>query len=471
MRPKVAIIGGGIAGATAALYLSRFDLSIELFEKENSLLNGPPMCHLHAGGNLYREIDDSQCLQLLKESLDLLKLYPYAIDFRPTLLATPKEDPYDPLELLPRLQFLQQEYAKLIEMDRDNARLGDPKEYFSLYSYKDALDLQAKQTPHNPKNTQEWIIPALKLLDLQKLKFPLIAVNEYGLNLFRIAANVTLLLQQQKNVTIHYNQPVSAITQRANGYTIAQRDFDYLINAAGFRSGHIDDMLGIKRQRLVEFKAAYVTQWKSAPASHYPEIIFFGQRGTPQGMAQFTPYPDGYFQLHGMTEEITLFKNGLAASSKESSQPKLQDKFLTKIEKGWPQDLVIERSRRAIDHIARFIPEFKTAQPTPKPLFGAQQIPGKDAALRASEVSFDAKNYARCEIVKASSILSMADAIAYDLTQNGLLDPDAYKKRRSSVEKNSISNEKITEVAKKLCKMRGYPESLGSVVNGVRERI
>ncbi|EDQ02061.1 hypothetical protein [Shewanella benthica] len=41
---------------------------------------------------------------------------------------------------------------------------------------------------------------------------------------------------------------------------------------------------------------------------------FYGERGTPQGMAQLTPYPDGYFQLHGMTQDITPFNNGLVAS-------------------------------------------------------------------------------------------------------------------------------------------------------------
>ena len=72
---KIAVVGGGIAGSTIALYLSEIGLNVKLFEKGPSLVNGPPICHLHAGGNLYREISDEQCITLLKESIDLVKFY------------------------------------------------------------------------------------------------------------------------------------------------------------------------------------------------------------------------------------------------------------------------------------------------------------------------------------------------------------------------------------------------------------
>ncbi|MEZ9856291.1 FAD-dependent oxidoreductase, partial [Vibrio breoganii] len=82
---------------------------------------------------------------------------------------------------------------------------------------------------------------------------------------------------------------------------------DYLINASGFETGIVDDFVGSKQQRLVEFKAAYVTEWPYSQEckEEWPEVIFHGPRGTPQGMAQLTPYADGVFQLHGMTEGIT----------------------------------------------------------------------------------------------------------------------------------------------------------------------
>ena len=49
MRPAdIVVVGGGVAGATAALYLSRIGMRVTLFEKNDSLVSGPPFCHLHS---------------------------------------------------------------------------------------------------------------------------------------------------------------------------------------------------------------------------------------------------------------------------------------------------------------------------------------------------------------------------------------------------------------------------------------
>lgn len=58
MVKKVGIIGGGIAGSTIAMKLSEKNIQTVLYEAGRSLVNGPPFCHLHAGGSLYREIPD-----------------------------------------------------------------------------------------------------------------------------------------------------------------------------------------------------------------------------------------------------------------------------------------------------------------------------------------------------------------------------------------------------------------------------
>ena len=63
-KANIAIVGAGVAGASAALYFANLGLYVTLFEKEASLVNGPPFCHLHAGGNLYREISDAQCVKV-----------------------------------------------------------------------------------------------------------------------------------------------------------------------------------------------------------------------------------------------------------------------------------------------------------------------------------------------------------------------------------------------------------------------
>lgn len=105
-KGKIAIIGAGVAGSSAAIYLGKLGLDITIFERNNSIISGPPFCHLHAGGNLYREISTQACVTLLKESIELLRVYPQAIDYRPTILAIPKTDKGEVEDLFERLDIL-----------------------------------------------------------------------------------------------------------------------------------------------------------------------------------------------------------------------------------------------------------------------------------------------------------------------------------------------------------------------------
>ncbi|MFP3457848.1 FAD-dependent oxidoreductase, partial [Psychrobacter sp. SIMBA_152] len=89
-----------------AIRLAALGIKTTIFEKKTSLIDGPPMCHLHAGGNLYREIPDQDCIDLLKQCIDILRLYPYSIDVRPTVFAVPTRDDDSPDDLLPRLDKL-----------------------------------------------------------------------------------------------------------------------------------------------------------------------------------------------------------------------------------------------------------------------------------------------------------------------------------------------------------------------------
>ena len=464
---KIAIIGGGIAGSSISLYLSELGLDVTLFEKKETLVDGPPICHLHAGGNLYREISDEQCLTLLRESIELVQLYPCAVDFRPTVIAVPITDKGEPEHLRRRLQKLKKEYSLLIKEELTNRVLGSEDDYYRFYSKEDVEKLRLKETLVKPLTFDEWMIPVAKNINFDKVKFPLIIVQEYGLNIFRLAASVTLSLESISNAHILTKTPVMDIIKNKNTYTLKykqdnvlkEEEFDYLINAAGFKSGEIDDMLELKRKRFVEFKAAYVTKWKSEVV--WPEVIFYGERGTPNGMAQFTPYPGGYFQLHGMTEDITLFKDGLVESKLSSAQPQLDQKYMNKIYKGWNKADVDKRSSLAIKHLSKFIPTFKNASITAKPLYGAQQIPGEDSTLRAAEVSFEGDRYARCEIVKASSVLGMADSITKKLIALGFLDSKLYGSRNFDNIKN-FTEENVTKYAQDLCLKRDYPTSLAS---------
>jgi hypothetical protein len=473
-NPKIAIIGAGVAGCTIALRFAELGINTTLIEKGPSLVNGPPICHLHAGGNLYREISDEQCLTLLKQSIDTVKVYPHSINVRPTVIALPKKDRGQPEDLLPRLEKLRDKYSELVTEDIRNKVLGEPEDYFRFYSRDEIDALVHKSIPSKAKQESDWLISFSQHVDLENIKFPVLLVQEYGWSAFRMAAIASLAIDRLSSCHLQTNSQVVAITQQKNdlgwrvsttdetGVLINHQSFDYVINACGFKSGEIDDMISAKRKRMVEFKAAYVAYWPQCQGL-WPEIVFYGDRGTPQGMAQLTPYPDGYFQLHGMTQDITLFDQGLVSSSVQSAQPQLASRFIEKIDKQWPERLVNNRTLGSIEHLAQFIPTFDQAEVAAKPLFGAQQIPGEDPELRAADVSFHGRHYARAEIVKGSSALAASDAILANLVDCGLIAAEkigCYLTEHYFPISQQCEADEVTLRAEQLAKERHYPKAL-----------
>ncbi|TFH92447.1 FAD-dependent oxidoreductase [Vibrio ouci] len=465
MHTKIAIIGGGIAGATAAVHLAELGLNVTLIEKGAGLVSGPPICHLHAGGNLYREIDTEQCIELLKQSIETVRLYPNTINHRPTVIAVPYSDGGSPEELYERLITIQQCYGELVKLDSANKVLGEPNDYYRFYSKEELEALAAKSQPVNPQTIDEWMIPFAKHTDLEGLKFPIVAVQEHGWSVFRIAASATLALEKMSNCQLLTNTEVVGVEEEPNGWKIEYlasngerkiTEVDYLVNACGYETGAIDDLANKPRERLVEFKAAYVTQWDSCDEL-WPEVIFHGPRGTPNGMAQLTPYPNGIFQLHGMTKDITLFDDGLVATQGQSSQPLLPNRLIKKIKKGWNDDVIIDRSRRAINHMARFVPAYASAHEYGTPLFGAQQIPGKDDTLRAADVTFEGEHYARVEVVKGSSALEAAIKL---VDTWGLYEYGSKSIEQLHPVSMALTNQDVERKAVQLAMERGYPEGL-----------
>jgi len=367
------------------------------------------------------------------------------------------------------LELLTHEYETLIRNDNRNKVLGESADYYKSYDRAEIIAFKEKDIVKKPTTCDEWMIPVAKNIDLDKVQFPLIMVQEYGLNLFRLAAGTALSLENMSSVTMQTQSIVYNVQQAcdADGWIVSyvkndkshQEHFDYLINAAGFRTGKIDDLLGAPCKAMVEFKAAYVSQWDESDDTHFPEIVFHGERGTPQGMGQFTPYPGGYFQLHGMTKEITLYEDGLVANTAVSCQPHLGQNFMEKIDKSWTKEETRERTDAAIKHLSQFIPSFSTAHVGSKPLFGAQQIPGDDPTLRVAEVSFPTQRYARCEIVKVSSVMDMIDAIIKEFVVLGYVDRSMQGKRDyKHIE--TLQEHELNILAEMLCEEREYPKDL-----------
>ena len=354
-EPTYAVIGGGIAGSTAAVHLAELGANVHLVEKGPSLVNGPPICHLHAGGNLYREISESQCLELLRQSIETVRFFPHTLNVRPTILAIPLEDSGATDVLVERLKVIANAYHQLVQQDPKNKVLGEPEAYYQLYTKEDLIRIAQMQQPSKLNNTDDWVIPFAQHADLEKLKYPVIAVQEYGWSVFRVAASVSLTLESHSNCQLHLNTQLVNVVEFDNGWKLECKNqsgqtetlyADYLINSCGYETGVIDDLVEHPNKRLVEFKAAYVTKWESCHQK-WPEVIFHGVRGTKNGMAQLTPYPNGVFQIHGMTENITLFSDGLVASENGSSQPLLPMRLQDKLQNGWCEQVVADRTTNA----------------------------------------------------------------------------------------------------------------------------
>src|SRR5690554_7842988 len=103
---KVGIVGGGVSGAVTALELDKYGIDNVLFEKESSVVNRPPFCHLRAGGSLYPDISDEQCRILMKQSIEMVRLFPQSIDERPTFISIPKSHQYKIDKIQDRLDML-----------------------------------------------------------------------------------------------------------------------------------------------------------------------------------------------------------------------------------------------------------------------------------------------------------------------------------------------------------------------------
>ena len=468
---SVGIIGGGVSGVVVALQLAELGIDNILFEQKGSVVNGPPFCHLHAGGNLYPEISDEQCRVLMKQSIEMARLFPQSIDERPTLIAVPKTERYQVDDIEKRLNMLVDYYKLLIDEDAMNEVLSAPKNYYKVF-YKEQLDALAKQpTIVQPKTPDEWMVNAAKLIDYNLFKMPIVLVQEYGWNLFRLGAQAQLALEKTDKSTLKLNTEVDNIKDVRNkgldyNWEIVAHNttykVKYLVNSSGFKTGKFDESLDINVKRLIEFKAAYVSKWQPIPGL-IPEMIFHGQRGTSHGMAQLTPYCCDYYQLHGMTEDITLFKNGLIKTKGNEAQPRFDEDINRKLKYGWDEDEVVTRTENAINYLAQFVPSFKSATVGGPPLFGAQQVPGSDINLRVGEVCFPTQYYARSEIVKASSALTVANQIIDNIEKEKIATPIVERSNNNSI-LNSISKEEIDKLAAEFAQMRGYPKELSRLM-------
>jgi hypothetical protein len=464
---NVGIIGGGVSGVVTALHLANSGIDSVLFEQKSSVVNGPPFCHLHAGGNLYPDISDEERRKLMKQSIAMARMFPQSIDQRPTFISVPKTEKIETGIIEQRLNMLVDYYTELIKADPANQILGKPEEYYKTYSKEAVEKLSQLPAVKSPTSLDDWMCNAARLIDLEKLKTPVFMVREYGWNMFRLAAQAQLALDKSDNCALKTNTYVEDIKD----YRMSDFDFNweiqtkagvfrtkYLVNSSGYKTNKFDTAINISTKRLVEFKAAYVSKWEKQPGL-LPELIFHGERGTPNGMAQLTPYNGNYYQIHGMTNEITLFKKGLIIMNGKGEEERFDESFKQKLTQGWPKEELVSRTENAIRFVSRFVPDFNSATPGGPPLFGAQQVVGDNLSRRVGEVSFPEPFYARSEIIKASSALTVAHKIIHQVS-NGSGERGYSGQANENALVQGISKSELDAEASEIARQRGFPKAM-----------
>jgi len=468
---NVGIVGGGISGVVTALSLDKEGIDSVLFEKKTSVVNGPPFCHLHAGGNLYPDISDEQCRKLMRQSIEMARLFPLSIDKRPTFISIPKSEKYDVNTIERRLKMLVVFYKKLINEDPGNEILGAPDAYYKKYNKEDLLALVERPTVKYPKSADEWMTNTIKLIDYKYLKTPVFIVQEYGWNLFRVGAQAKLALDKSEKCSLRTNTEITHIEDVRDqnldyNWKIITNDTEYkvkyLVNSCGFKTGKLDHSLNFNVKGLIEFKAAYISKWKTIPGL-IPELIFHGERATSHGMAQLTPYNGDFYQIHGMTKDITLFEKGLIESTGYDRPHEFDAAIKRKLNSHWEEDEINSRTENAIKFISHFVHSFQSATVGGIPLYGAQQIPGEDPNLRVGEASFPSPFYARSQIVKAPSALTVANQIINKIKEEEELTSKANIAAGNTL-LDSISKQDIDKMASKLAVERGYPEAMSHLL-------
>ena len=161
-----------------------------------------------------------------------------------------------------------------------------------------------------------------------------------------------------------------------------------------------------------------------------------------------------------MTENITLFNDGLTKATPESSQPPINPQYLSYIENGWEPNALKQRTQNAIDYVSEFVPSFRTAQAGDNALYGGQQVPSDDITVRVADLQVFAQlRYAVAENVKANSTLDVADKVMDALVDANLIEKSACKRPNW----HKIDVNEVNIVARDIAKARQYPLSMAKV--------
>lgn len=296
---KIAVIGGGIAGTTAAIQLKRAGHTIDLYEKGNELLSGGPWCHLHKGGFLYPMLSINECKILYNHSCDFIDFFKESgcIEDRPTIIAYKTNSAFSVNSLLHKCKEILPETEYIIH------HRNTPPETKYIETFLDLLD------------------------DHDSIMYPFVSVNEPGINM-NLAKDY--LKRELKNIDTIFMNTIAKPLHVINHWNINGITYDYIIYATGHHND-LDD------ECIIEQKSSWLIYFKDI--NYFPEIAIIGERGTSEGMIQIAPTAErNIYHVHAMTLDSTIITPFSDLS-------------------------FYDRACNAIKHISKYIRVFDTAEP------------------------------------------------------------------------------------------------------------
>jgi hypothetical protein len=205
---KISIIGGGIAGCTAALELSKNKKNkIILYEKKNTILGNAPYCRLHCG-LMYPMISFKESELLLMYSIQFAKEFRKAILKRPCVIMYNTKSNYTPRELISKCEFIQRKYRQFDDFD---FVMGHPDTYFAVYTRKDMLSFKKfGKFLHSTSEARKFHDPFVKIVcrmikNIDSIKYPFVSVNEFGIEQNIVEKLIKNRINSSSNIKLNLN--------------------------------------------------------------------------------------------------------------------------------------------------------------------------------------------------------------------------------------------------------------------------